>query len=167
MVIFNPPSVNDVSAPAPLDLGPAFRLFERQLRLLLGVPPAPPGAPASGALAAWQVDALVRRRLAEATQQSLRHLDAIVQLVDDIPNMRVGVEVQNGVNLALQELELVSPASGLIILSNFRASRPGCLLTMSSRVLASTAGARGARDVVWAGAAARLAGDGVGLAGLL
>ena len=74
------------------------------------MPPAPSGAPASGALAGWQVDALVRRRLAEATKRSVHHLNAIVKLVDDIPSMRVGVEVQTGVNKALEELELVSRA---------------------------------------------------------
>ena len=54
------------------------------------------------------MDALVRRRLAEATGRSLHHLSAIVKLVEDIPNMPVGVEVQNGVKEALRELELVS-----------------------------------------------------------
>lgn len=51
---------------------------------------------------------MVRTRLAEATKESVDTLHAIVKLVDDIPNMRVGKEVQRGVFSALKELDQVS-----------------------------------------------------------
>lgn len=119
VVIFNPPSpaeppadpTSSLSLPSSA-LAPSFALFEQQLRKLLGVPSAPPTArlQRSGALEPWQVDAMVRARLAEAAKESVETLHAIVKLVDDIPNMRVGKEVQRGVWSALSELEEVSHA---------------------------------------------------------
>lgn len=86
---------------------------------MLGVPPALPGRPSSGALEAWQVDALVRKRLAEATKETVETLAAIVKLVADIPNMPIGPDVQRGVRESLAELSKaeealwVSPAKAL------------------------------------------------------
>ncbi|ORY92751.1 phosphatidylinositol-glycan biosynthesis class S protein-domain-containing protein [Leucosporidium creatinivorum] len=113
VVIFNPPSPSSADEPSsPLSLAadsfaPSFQLFEQQLRKLLGVPPPPRSARygRTGALEGWQVDAMVRTRLAEATKESVDTLHAIVKLVDDIPNMRVGKEVQRGVYSALRELD--------------------------------------------------------------
>lgn len=115
VVIFNPPSApHDADPSSPLSLASdsldtSFQLFEQQLRKLLGVPQPPRSARygRTGALEGWQVDAMVRTRLAEATKESVDTLHAIVKLVDDIPNMRVGKEVQRGVYSALKELDQV------------------------------------------------------------
>lgn len=101
VVIHNPPS-----SPASADLSPSFNLFTTQLHTLLGVPPSP-FPTSTSLLAAWQVDALIRRRLAEATKETIDTLQAIVTLVRDIPNMRVGPAVQRGVQNSLASLARV------------------------------------------------------------
>lgn len=105
MVIHNPSS--------PLDLSHPFRLFEQQLRILLGVPSLSlqqEQQESTGALSEFEVDALSRQRLQESARESVQTLDAIVKLADDIPNMRVGKEVLSDVKKALVELDLVSLA---------------------------------------------------------
>lgn len=111
VVIHNP---QDPTAP---DLSQSFRLFELQLRKLIGVPSALPAALSSsqsGSLASsvgrWQIDTLVRTRLAEATKDTVETLAAIIKLASDIPNMRVGKEVLRDVNNALTELNAVRPS---------------------------------------------------------
>ncbi|GAA5943865.1 hypothetical protein JCM1841_004225 [Sporobolomyces salmonicolor] len=87
VVIYNPPSSSPETPPSmSLDLpsdafAPSFRTFEQQLRTLLGVNSA-------------RVDDLVRIRLREATKESVETLAAIVKLVEEQPNMRVGKDVQ-------------------------------------------------------------------------
>ncbi|KAM0752222.1 hypothetical protein T439DRAFT_324288, partial [Meredithblackwellia eburnea MCA 4105] len=119
VVIFNPESEHSADG----DMNPAFRLFRHQLEALLGVPTPAALATSSKAKfrtpAQWQVDALIRRRLEEATKETVETLHSIVKLVDDLPNMRVGKEVQRGVKEALNELDTAhqilstSPASAL------------------------------------------------------
>ena len=50
---------------------------------------------------------MVRRRLAEATKETVETLHSIIKLVNDLPNMRVGKDVQRGVRSALAELAAV------------------------------------------------------------
>lgn len=100
-MIYNPPpdGTEDLSQP--------FATFHRQLARILGVPVSP-SRPARLRPEPWQVDILVRRRLAEASRDTVETLDAIIKLVAQIPNMRVGTDVKTGVNAALAELDAVS-----------------------------------------------------------
>jgi phosphatidylinositol glycan class S len=57
----------------------------------------------------WQLDALLRRRILENVDKSRKTLGSIVQLVDQIENMPVGVDVRGDVQDALIALDEVSP----------------------------------------------------------
>ncbi|GAA5907864.1 hypothetical protein JCM5296_005805 [Sporobolomyces johnsonii] len=103
VVIYNPPSSSSETPPSmSLDLpshafAASFRTFGQQLRTLLGV-------------TSPRVDDLLRRRLREATKESVETLAAIVKLVEDQPNMRVRKDVQKRVNQALDELDQAEQA---------------------------------------------------------
>lgn len=103
-VVIHNPALDSTS-----DLNEPFRFFRAQLQQLLGVPKHK--STSAGSLAQWQVDGMVRKRLAEATKETVETLWAIVKLADDIPNMRVGEEVQQDVGKALAELIGVSTIS--------------------------------------------------------
>ncbi|GAA5970980.1 hypothetical protein JCM11641_004533 [Rhodosporidiobolus odoratus] len=113
VVILNPPSTTTETLPsASLDLGvstytPSFALIEQHLRSLLGVPPGP----SAGALSSDRLDHLVQSRLREAARDSVDSLTAIAKLAADIPNMRIGKEVQSRVKEALDELEKAAASS--------------------------------------------------------
>lgn len=59
---------------------------------------------------------MVRKRLGEATRESVDTLEAIVKLTESIPNMRVGKEVQKDVRAALAHLMAVGHSSFLSFL---------------------------------------------------
>lgn len=85
---------------------------------------------------------MVRSRLAEATRETVDTLHAVVKLVDDIPNMRVGKEVQRGVWSALRELDSVR----LLLLSStalltLLAQAQQVLSTSTSRALSHVSSA--------------------------
>lgn len=101
VVIMNPTTVS------PTSFGRSFKLFEQQLRKLLGVPTPPHSSPGrSGQLQTWQVDALVRKRLLEAATETVDTLAAITQLVNSTPNMVVSRSVQFRVEQSLEHLAL-------------------------------------------------------------
>ncbi|SCZ99514.1 BZ3500_MvSof-1268-A1-R1_Chr3-1g06053 [Microbotryum saponariae] len=109
VVIYNPPNI-DPSTPSenpvkPPNLSTAFRLFEAQLRKLLGVSPTLPGP---DFVTSWQIDALVRQRLNGVVKEAVESLSSLRRLVEEVENMRVGKGVQKGVRRALEELKLVS-----------------------------------------------------------
>lgn len=105
VVIYNPPpttSLDPLSLPSSA-LSQSFTLFSQQLHKLLGVPSS--SSPRTlGPLEPWQLDALLRSRLSEATKSSVETLHAIIKLVSDIPNMRVGRQVQHSVRTSLSHL---------------------------------------------------------------
>ncbi|SCV71177.1 BQ2448_2765 [Microbotryum intermedium] len=114
VVIYNPPpptqpptTWSKPAAPPPThkppNLIPAFRLFESQLRKLLGVPPTLPGP---DFVTTWQVDALIRQRLEGVLKDCVESLQGIDRLVKEVKNMRVGRGLQKGVKKALDELRL-------------------------------------------------------------
>jgi hypothetical protein len=109
VVILNPPSSSPESPPSvSLDLpssafAPSFRLFGQQLRILLGLETA-----RSGGGEQSQVDRLIQQRTREAVEDCVETLQATVKMARDIPNMRIGKEVQERVKRALDELDKVS-----------------------------------------------------------
>lgn len=106
VAIFNPPAP---SSSSKIELDQPFRHFSEQLHLLLGVPYSPrPDARVGGPISQWQIDGMIRRRLEEATRESVETLRGIRQLVEGTPNMRVGEEVVRDVKRSLDELDLVS-----------------------------------------------------------
>lgn len=116
VVIYNPPSpAHELPPSVPLDLPlsalrPAFCIFERQLRALLGVPLVPPGGELSTcgrALSAPEVDSLTKRRLREATRDTVETLAATVKLASEIQNMQINAGVQRRVEAALDQLDEV------------------------------------------------------------
>ncbi|GJN89101.1 hypothetical protein Rhopal_002075-T1 [Rhodotorula paludigena] len=115
VMIFNPDSLAPEAPPSvSLNLptsafAPSFRLFQHQLRTLLGAPTLP-SARNSGPLAPAQLDLLVRQRLHEAVADTVETLGATVKLSRDIPNMRISREVQGRVNTALHELDQAATA---------------------------------------------------------
>lgn len=117
-MIFNPDSLAPEAPPSvSLNLptsafAPSFRLFQHQLRTLLGAPTLP-SARNSGPLAPAQLDLLVRQRLHEAVADTVETLGATVKLSRDIPNMRISREVQGRVNTALHELDQVRIGANL------------------------------------------------------
>lgn len=108
VVIYNPPTPAHEEPPSvPLDvavsaLEPAFAVFERQLRTLLGAPGTP-----GRALSSSEVDALAERRLREATKDTVETLAATVKLASEIQNMQISARVQKRVQAALDELDQV------------------------------------------------------------
>ncbi|KAK4046772.1 GPI transamidase component [Microbotryomycetes sp. JL221] len=108
VVLFNPSSPSDVD----LNLNSfdhAFELFRQQLRKILGVPATHSAAHSPRVLLDdWQVDAMIRSRLAESVKSCVGTLAAIAQLVSDISNLRVGKQVQTRVQQAIAELEQTS-----------------------------------------------------------
>ncbi|KAK4691561.1 GPI-anchor transamidase subunit S, partial [Phenoliferia sp. Uapishka_3] len=103
LVIFSPPS----SSSSPPNLSPSFNLFRNQLSTLLGVPSAPPSQSKLNApLEQWQIDAMIRSRLNEVVKETVETVKSIEKLVEDLPNVRVGKEVQRDVGAALSELNL-------------------------------------------------------------
>lgn len=118
IVIHNPsPSILSPSTP---NLDRAFQLFQVQLKKLFGVPPsASPHNPkneenagtirrGAGGLDVEQVNVIVRRRIREVAKESVDTLVAIIKLSGDIPNMRIGREIQRDMRRSLDELDLVS-----------------------------------------------------------
>lgn len=90
------------------ELHQAFRIFSYQLSVLTGIPSIQEAQLAVlGDTEAWRVDALIRRRILENTAEAVDTLDAIVTLVEDIQNMRVGEEVRDDVRKALDALRQV------------------------------------------------------------
>ncbi|KDE06579.1 hypothetical protein MVLG_03075 [Microbotryum lychnidis-dioicae p1A1 Lamole] len=107
VVIYNPPNIDpstrSENTPKPPNLSTAFRLFEAQLRKLLGVTPTLPGP---DFVTSWQIDALVRQRLNGVLKEGVENLSSLKRLVEEVENMRVGKGVQKGVRRALEELKL-------------------------------------------------------------
>lgn len=104
-MIYNPIITSDTS----VDLAYPFKVFELQLRKLLGIPAVPANVLRSEAsLESWQIETLIRNRLGRAAKETIGNLGAIVKLSDDIPNMRVGKEVLKDVKSSLRELDTVS-----------------------------------------------------------
>lgn len=94
------------------DLDKAFITFERQLRSLLGLreeehPDTDENAlhMTSQARLALRVDALVRRRILEASRESVQTLGSIVRLVDKIKILGVGPSVRDDVYASLHSLD--------------------------------------------------------------
>lgn len=54
---------------------------------------------------------MVRRRIREVAKESVDTLVAIIKLSGDIPNMRIGKEIQRDMRRSLDELDLVSLSS--------------------------------------------------------
>lgn len=112
MILVNPTAEDEDGSAA---LGQAFLQCRRQLSRILGVP----WSPSSSTRARpdlWQIDAVHRKRLYEASKDSVESLDAIIKLVAQLPNMRVGSEVKARVIAALDELDSVS--APVIVLSH-------------------------------------------------
>lgn len=109
VVILNPLSSSPESPPSvPLDVPSSafaapFRLFEQQLRVLLGLETS-----RSGGGGQAQVDRLIHRRTREAVEDCVETLQATVKMARDIPNMRISKEVQERIKRALDELDKVS-----------------------------------------------------------
>lgn len=118
VVIYNPPT--STTSPAEVDLSPAFQLFSHQLRTLLGVPPLPssysPTTPSSkgegigSRIIQWQLDALLRTRLRQVSQETTETWTAINKLVKDLTNVRIGKEVVKEVGESMKEMELATRA---------------------------------------------------------
>ncbi|BGP24379.1 phosphatidylinositol glycan, class S [Rhodotorula toruloides] len=112
VVIFNPPPSSPESPSlVSLDLpssafAPSFRLLEQQLRILLGL-----GAARLNGVEQAQVDRLIHRRMREAVEGCVETLQATVKMARDIPNMRIGRDVQERVKQALDALDNASSAS--------------------------------------------------------
>lgn len=99
------------------DLDEPFRLFERQLRVLLGL-----GASQSAGREVEDVlalEALGRRRLLESAREATQTLASIVRLVDKIENLGVGSDVQRDVDNALRYLSLTNATLSSQVLSPF------------------------------------------------
>ncbi|CDR44852.1 RHTO0S10e01794g1_1 [Rhodotorula toruloides] len=111
VVILNPLSSSPESPPSvPLDVPSSafaapFRLFEQQLRVLLGLETS-----RSGGGGQAQVDRLIHRRTREAVEDCVETLQATVKMARDIPNMRISKEVQERIKRALDELDKASSA---------------------------------------------------------
>ncbi|GAA5958871.1 hypothetical protein JCM8115_000671 [Rhodotorula mucilaginosa] len=123
VVIYNPPSPAHEQPPSvPLDLPlsalrPAFCIFERQLRALLGVPLVPPGGAmltCGRALSPHDVDSLAKRRLREATGDTVETLAATVKLASEIQNMQINAGVQRRVEAALDQLDEAASTNTVI-----------------------------------------------------
>ncbi|KAK4046991.1 GPI transamidase component [Microbotryomycetes sp. JL201] len=108
VVLMNPPSSRSANELQLEDFSASFALFRQQVRKILGVPSAPSEMPPRLVPDQWQVEAMVRARLTESVKESVDTLTSIVKLVDDIPNMRVGRQVQKRVERAVDELDKVS-----------------------------------------------------------
>jgi GPI-anchor transamidase subunit S len=115
-VLFNPPPLSSVQDPrqhihlSSQSLTPIMSSFSSQLLALLGVPPLPPTVRCTqshSTLTDWQLDALLRRRILENVDKSTKTLGSIVQLVDQIENMPVGVDVKGDVQHAIISLDKV------------------------------------------------------------
>lgn len=92
------------------NLDEPFRLFERQLRVLLGLASTQTQS-AHGSEEVRDVlaqEALGRRRLLESLRESTQTLASIVRLVAKIENLGVGSDVQHDVDDALHYLSLVN-----------------------------------------------------------
>ncbi|KAM0787757.1 hypothetical protein ACM66B_003814 [Microbotryomycetes sp. NB124-2] len=113
VVLMNPPVSGSLSGNAHelefQDFSPSFALFRQQLRKILGVPSSTLAGHGSSNVVPdqWQIDAMVRARTREAVKESVDTLTSIVKLVQDIPNMRVGRQVQSKVERAVDELDKV------------------------------------------------------------
>lgn len=123
IVIHSPPP-STLSSSTP-NLDRSFQLFQVQLKKLFGVPPSTsPHNPkkddvamarsGSGGLDVEQVDVIVRRRIREVAKESVDTLVAIIKLSGDIPNMRIGREIQRDMRRSLDELDFVSFSSSLL-----------------------------------------------------
>lgn len=124
VIIYNPPSPAHEQPPSvPLELPlsalrPAFCVFDRQLRALLGVPVTPPGEkpPTCGrALSPREVDSLAERRLREATEDTVETLAATVKLASEIQNMQINAGVQRRVEAALDQLDQAAATNNTVI----------------------------------------------------
>lgn len=113
VVIYNPPAPAHEQPPsvaldAPTwDLLPSFLTFEEQFRALLGLEP---GSHARRGLSREELDALARRRLREATEDTVETLLATVRLAREIQNMQINGDVQGRIYRALDRLDEVSLA---------------------------------------------------------
>lgn len=132
--MYNPPSPSSTQYLSGSTLDAVFAIFRYQLTTLLGVPPLPAhirshhsyrdGATFSG----WQLDALLRRRASENTENAHETLQSIVRLVTQIENMPVGQDVKNDVQEALAALdEAFTAASSSLTLTLRHAGRAATL----------------------------------------
>ncbi|KAI0035478.1 phosphatidylinositol-glycan biosynthesis class S protein-domain-containing protein [Vararia minispora EC-137] len=91
------------------DLDGVFATFRKQLLILLGVSELPLEYELADTLISdWQLDTLYRRRATENIASSRETLESIVKLVDQIPNMPVGEDVNGDFQVALAALEDVA-----------------------------------------------------------
>ncbi|GAA6024414.1 hypothetical protein JCM8202_004705 [Rhodotorula sphaerocarpa] len=127
VVIYNPPAPAHEQPPsvaldAPTwDLLPSFLTFEEQFRALLGLEP---GSHARRGLSREELDALARRRLREATEDTVETLLATVRLAREIQNMQINGDVQGRIYRALDRLdEAVSSSSALEALHHVAAAQ--------------------------------------------
>ncbi|KII84281.1 hypothetical protein PLICRDRAFT_46135 [Plicaturopsis crispa FD-325 SS-3] len=130
--IYNPPA----EATTHLELSTSqldepFSAFSTQLLALLGVPRLPTGIPSTdrSPLTPWQIDALLRKRAIENTEESQETLQSIVKLVQQIGNMPVGQYVKGDVQDALSALEKLYTVA---------TSSPALALRYSSQALSLT-----------------------------
>ncbi|GAA5989718.1 hypothetical protein JCM10908_000606 [Rhodotorula pacifica] len=121
VVIYNPLHPAHEQPPSvPLDLPssalrPAFAVFERQLRTLLGISVSgSDAAPLGRALPVSEVAAVAERRLREATKDTVETLAATIKLASEIQNMQINADVQKRVHAALDELDQAAATSSVI-----------------------------------------------------
>ena len=130
MVLFNPPLTSASAFSSyhlPIEtLEPSFHLFTQQLYSLLALPPLPKSISASPPpsplqrpsdlvqpISAWQIDAVLRMRARENSEEARKTLAGIARLVAKIREMKVGEGVRGKVLGAVERLEQVRMATPL------------------------------------------------------
>ncbi|KAJ2925382.1 hypothetical protein H1R20_g11689, partial [Candolleomyces eurysporus] len=112
IVIYNQPQVSTMPKLSEHGLHRSFSTFATQLMTLLGVPDLPPGILRArndpGLISAWQLDALVRRRILETAKGTQDTLRSFIQLANQIDNMPIGESVRNDIEGSLNALEKVT-----------------------------------------------------------
>lgn len=98
--------LNHLDAPA---LSHAFDTFAAQLHLLLGLPKL--------VSQKQSLDALMRARILEASQEAVHTLDSTIQLAKRQTNLRINRDVQRGVQSALANLDQVSTRARTTLLA--------------------------------------------------